>query len=393
MTKSLMSRFSDFFQRIHPFFGENDHTIESPGRPEPVKTQSPPSPARIPITDPISHKPKFQHPKDKHIQKFTLLLSASVVDLDKVREISWVGIPNKYRARAWRLFLDYEPLGNEQAPSALRHKRKDYFDCMSRLFNDEQQALWTSSQKQTQHQISIDLPRTSITLLRNERVISLFQHVLFVWAVRHPASGYVQGMNDILQPFFFVFLMQYYPNMSADEIASKSDIDELSEDQKNDIEADCFWCFSRLLDGIQDVFTKDQPGLYRMIENLESVLQRAEPQLAKMIEEQNIPYTNFTIKWMNCLLVREFPLPLLFRIWDLFISDSSKIASTLVYICAAMLSNLSDSLLELQKMEFIVAIQSLQPEFWTPEKLETILALAFVYEKNYSLIASSLRYH
>jgi hypothetical protein len=27
--------------------------------------------------------------------------------------------------------------------------------------------------------------------------------------MRHPASGYVQGMNDIVAPFFIVFLSDY----------------------------------------------------------------------------------------------------------------------------------------------------------------------------------------
>ena len=385
-----MSKFSDFFKRIQPFSGDFDVLPESPGRPSPSRSLSPPSLARVDITDPIRiHKssPRSQHEKrDKILDP---LLSPPVVDLEKIREISWMGFPPSQRARIWRLFLDYEPLGRDQADAALLHKRNDYFDCMSRLFNEKQMLLWTTAQKQTKRQIEIDLPRTSLKLLRNERVINLFQHVLFVWAVRHPASGYVQGMNDILQPFFFVFIQNFFPEMKPEQIAEKENIDEITDEKLNDVEADCFWCFSRLLDGIQDVYTKDQPGLNRMIENLQYVVKKGAPSLAKIIEEQNIPYTNFTIRWMGCLLVREFPLSLLFRIWDLFVSSSAKIASTQVYICAGMLANLSAALMDSSTTEFIVKIQSLSKDFWDQEKLESVLALSFVFEKNFPLPSGS----
>jgi hypothetical protein len=35
------------------------------------------------------------------------------------------------------------------------------------------------------------------------------ERILYVWAIRHPASGYVQGINDLVTPFFQVFLSSY----------------------------------------------------------------------------------------------------------------------------------------------------------------------------------------
>ena len=35
------------------------------------------------------------------------------------------------------------------------------------------------------------------------------ERVLFIWAIRHPASGYVQGMNDLVTPFLHVFLSEH----------------------------------------------------------------------------------------------------------------------------------------------------------------------------------------
>ncbi len=45
-----------------------------------------------------------------------------------------------------------------------------------------------------------------ISLFQQTVVQELFERILFIWAIRHPASGYVQGMNDLVTPFFVVFL-------------------------------------------------------------------------------------------------------------------------------------------------------------------------------------------
>ena len=44
-----------------------------------------------------------------------------------------------------------------------------------------------------------------------------FERVLFIWSMRHPASGYVQGINDLVTPFFVVFLSYYICELSIQE--------------------------------------------------------------------------------------------------------------------------------------------------------------------------------
>lgn len=39
----------------------------------------------------------------------------------------------------------------------------------------------------------------------------MFERILYIWAMRHPASGYVQGINDLVTPFFVVFLQEIIP--------------------------------------------------------------------------------------------------------------------------------------------------------------------------------------
>lgn len=340
-----------------------------------------PSLAYVQITEPLPLKIHRKKNREKTIQKFASILSSkTVICLDKLRDIAWVGIPLNYKSRCWRLLLDYEPTNIEQTETVLRHKRADYFNCKTRLFN--QQSLWTSVERLTLNQISVDIPRTPILILHDQRVSRLFTSVLFIWAVRHPASGYVQGMNDVLLPFFICFILPFYPTVSLNNFYQLDNIDLIDDESLNSIEADCFWCFSRLMDGIQDVYTRDQPGIHRMIKNLDKVVSSTSPDLSNWIKKEHINYINFTIRWFNCLVVREFKLQQLFRIWDLFVSDSSKIPSKLVYVCAAMMKLLTPMLINLPKAEFIETIQTIHQDFWTDERVEMILAQSFVFEKN-----------
>ena len=320
--------------------------------------------------------------REKRVRFFQSILSEPVVNLERLKSLSWAGIPDQFRADVWRLFLDYMPINSANRGASLRHKRSDYFDCAERLFDQTQRNLWTNAQKQTEAQILRDLPRTHLNILKIEHVQNLFLRVLFVWAVRHPASGYVQGMNDLLQPFFYTFALSYSQNKNIDEFVQQTELDISEEDFKN-VEADCFWCFSKLLDGLQDLYTKDQPGLYKMLDHLKQVISSADPQLAKWIEDEEIQYQEFAFRWMNCLLVREFSPTVLFRLWDTYLGNHTKISFTHVFVCAAFLNMLHNRLITKPHSEFVMEIQMIDPYSWSIEDMEVILAQEYVYEKTY----------
>jgi hypothetical protein len=198
-------------------------------------------------------------------------------------------------------------------------------------------------------------------------------------------------MNDLLRPFFFVFLAPHAAGRSLTELIAKPAIDFVAEDALREIEADCFWCFSKLLDGLQDLYTKDQPGLYKMLEALTKVIDRVDPDLGSWIRAEDIQYQEFAFRWMNCLLVREFSVRLIFRLWDSYLSNHSKIASSHVYVCAALMAALSAKLTNAPHAEFVMEIQGIDPDSWTIEDMEMIIAQGYVYEKMFASAPSHLR--
>jgi hypothetical protein len=49
---------------------------------------------------------------------------------------------------------------------------------------------------------------------------------------------------------------------------------DLSSDKISNIEADCYWCLTKLLDGMQDHYTFAQPGIQRLVFKLKELVRR-----------------------------------------------------------------------------------------------------------------------
>ncbi len=54
------------------------------------------------------------------------------------------------------------------------------------------------------------------------------------------------------------------------------EVDLLARDEIDRIEADSFWCFSKLLDGIQDNYTFAQPGIQLKVSALKDIIKRVD---------------------------------------------------------------------------------------------------------------------
>lgn len=46
------------------------------------------------------------------------------------------------------------------------------------------------------------------------------ERVLYIWAIRHPASSYVQGMNDLLTPLLLVAMLPHAQDVLRCDVAT-----------------------------------------------------------------------------------------------------------------------------------------------------------------------------
>ncbi|CAG8618153.1 1498_t:CDS:10, partial [Paraglomus occultum] len=306
--------------------------------------------------------------------KFKDILQSPNVDLVALRNLSWSGIPDELRPVAWQLLLGYLPCNSDRRVATLARKRKEYEDSVSQAYAKGiaglDQSIW--------HQIHIDVPRTNpgIALYQYETTQQCLERILYVWAIRHPASGYVQGINDLVTPFFQVFLSAY-----IDADPSTYDVSKLPEDVLNVIEADCFWSLSKLLDGIQDNYTFAQPGIQRQIMKLKELINRIDAPLAAHLQEEGIEFIQFTFRWMNCLLMREMSLKNTIRMWDTYMAEGPEGFSEFhLYVCAAFLHKWSDQLRSMDFQGIMMFLQSLPTSHWTEKDIEMLLSQAFVWK-------------
>lgn len=124
-----------------------------------------------------------------------------------LRKLAWAGVPDDLRPMAWQLLLGYLPLPTDSRITTLARKRGEYTSLVALAFARDRQGL----DQQIWHQIEIDVPRTrpGVSLWMQAETQRCLERILYVWAIRHPASGYVQGINDLVTPFFQVFLSAY----------------------------------------------------------------------------------------------------------------------------------------------------------------------------------------
>lgn len=298
------------------------------------------------------------------INKFKRILQASSIPLTELRDSSWSGIPEEVRAMSWQLLLGYLPTSSERRVATLERKRKAYLDGVRQAFERGGNAAnatggrnSTTSQARIRgldealwHQISIDVPRTSphLQLYSYEATQRSLERILYVWAIRHPASGYVQGINDLVTPFWQVFLGSY---VTDNNVESGMDPGQLPKPVLDAVEADSFWCLTKLLDGIQDNYIHAQPGIVRQVSALRDLTTRIDSGLAKHLEGEGLEFMQFSFRWMNCLLMREVSVKNTIRMWDTYMAEDQGFSDFHLYVCAAFLVKWSEQLV---KMDFQV---------------------------------------
>ncbi|XP_067915237.1 TBC1 domain family member 22A isoform X2 [Heterodontus francisci] len=325
--------------------------------------------ARIPDQN-TSEVPLMTEREIFRLEKFRQLLAGPNTDLEELRKFSWSGIPRQVRPITWKLLSGYLPANAERRESTLQRKRAEYFAFIEQYYdsrNDEHH-------QDTYRQIAIDIPRmTPESLILQPKVREVFERILFIWAIRHPASGYVQGINDLVTPFFVVFVFEY-----VEGEVENFDVSSLPDEVLQNIEADSFWCMSKLLDGIQDNYTFAQPGIQRKVQALQELVSRIDEQVHKHLQQSEVEYLQFAFRWMNNLLMRELPLRCTIRLWDTYQSEPEGFSHFHLYVCAAFLVKWRKEIMEEKDFQgLMILLQNLPTMHWGNEEISVLLAEAY----------------
>jgi hypothetical protein len=188
-------------------------------------------------------------------------------------------------------------------------------------------------------------------------------------------------MNDLVTPFFVVFLEEVLP---PDVEVETFEVDMLNDEMKNDIEADSYWCMSKFLDSIQVNYIFAQTGIQEKVKKLKELIERIDATLHHHLQRHEIDYLQFSFRWMNNLLMRELPLRCTIRLWDTYLSEPDGCGSVLLYVCAAFLRHWRDQLIRQKDFQgLMLLLQNLPTQNWESSEIGLIVAEAYRLKYTY----------
>lgn len=304
-------------------------------------------------------------------------LSQKVVNLEALRStVSNGHLDGGLRAIAWKLLLDYLPANRDAWKEELSVNRLRYAQLKKELllnpfrqseisrkedemlsFNKQDSkidvdgplsrreisngdhplnlgnsSIWCQYFKDAEiaEQIDRDLQRThpDIKFFSGDTSLSkknreAMRNILLLFAKLNPAIGYVQGMNEVLAPLYYVF--------SKDP----------DEQNASNAEADSFGCFVRLLGDSVDHFCQqldNSPvGIHSTLSHLSELLKTNDEELWRHLEISKVKPQFYAFRWITLLLTQEFEFQSIMRVWDSLLSNPLGVQEMLLRVCCAML--------------------------------------------------------
>ena len=326
--------------------------------------------------------------EDPRVREFEKRLKEETVYLGHGRDeglkcLAWGGIPMRLRGECWKILSGYSPAACSRRLKELTRKRKEYLGYVRQYFASD--AAANDQERVMRHQIEVDVPRTlhEHCIFQTEFVQRAMERILYIWSIRHPASGYVQGINDLTTPFLAVFISEYLDLnklLSSPTHECEEQLSTLPEESLQAIEADTFWGLSNLLRYVQDNYTFAQPGIQQMVLKVKNVIRKLDPELSAHFDEHELKFTHFTFRWMNCLLVRELPLHIVIRLWDTYMAEAEGYPALHVYVCVAFLLHWSKDLISMDFAEMLSFLQSLSKRHVYLKDLEQWISHAYVLQ-------------
>ena len=116
------------------------------------------------------------------------------------------------------------------------------------------------------------------------------RRILFIYAKLNPGIAYVQGMNEILGPIYYVF--------ASDKSAAGF--------WAENAEADSFFCFTHLMSEIMNNFCKtldrSNVGISASMHKLNSLLKHYDIDLWTVLDQRGLDPQFYSFRWITLLL-------------------------------------------------------------------------------------------
>lgn len=154
---------------------------------------------------------------------------------------------------------------------------------------------------------------------KDETHHDVIKRMLFIYAKLNPAIRYVQGMNELISPVYYLFA-QYngkdlYRHSPDGEIIHDANYEEKVGDlfTVETAEPDAFFVFTAIMSNMRDRFIKaldlSPTGVINTIANLNKLLMKVDVELWKHLNEIKVDPRFYSFRWLTLILSQEFELP------------------------------------------------------------------------------------
>lgn len=329
------------------------------------------------------------------VAQFRACIEADRADLCILRQLALRGIPdtNGLRATVWKLLLGHLPLDQNTRASAVDKKIAEYdrfchdliVDPSHLAMEEDDHPLSTSdNSKWSEHfkdtalleQIERDVTRTHPDMhffsgsdASASRHREEMKRALFLFAKLNSGLTYVQGMNELLAPLYYLFSTQNHP------------------EENPHAEAESFFCFVDLMGEFRDHFCKQLDnssiGIRATLTTLSALLKAHDEELWEHLEVRlKVNAQFYAFRWITLALTQEFPFPDALHLWDAILSHPfGHRTEGLLHLCLAMLIHAREELLQ---KDFAGCLKLLQN--YPPTDVSLLIEKGLLLSKKKSII-------
>ena len=257
-----------------------------------------------------------------------VLEAETLVDMQKLRELSTHGIPNNLRAEAWKYLLGVARPEKDEEMSLHRQNIEEYRELEEAWQVDAQSELTRKIKAELKrHRPELPFFRDARTRQRLERLLRAFLH-------GSAAVEFRPGLVHLLGPLVHVYA-------------------------KNE-EVEAFFCFQELMGRLLREKLLTFEGCKRTSVTFMTLFRHTLPDLYFFFEEAQCAGGLWLSSWLQFLLARELPLPCVLRLWDTYFALEQKkggaradLQELHVYVCLAILEACAEEIMELDETEVL----------------------------------------
>ena len=172
------------------------------------------------------------------------------------------------------------------------------------------------------------------------------ERILYIFGTINLSYSYIQGFNELLVPFYFVFYSAedvFYSNMDL-------------------VEAISFNCLQQLITNteLQVFYTRNDvvENISLKMSQFDLLLKRHLPAIAEIFSQQKIDSITYAHRWFSLMFAQETMLLNILQIWDVLFSRIQNIVDFLLYLGVAHVKILMKDQENLGYSKLIMHIQS-----------------------------------